>query len=78
MDELRDADYEPLLHSLMEIDLSEIEAVDMLNKSSCVLGGERVISLLRAVHKKLRIVDLQDIILGKDFLLYVVLYFFRF
>lgn len=77
MDELRDTDYEPLLHSLMEIDLSEIEAVDMINRSSCVLGGERVLSLLRAVHKKLRIVDLEDIILGKDFLLYVVLHFIR-
>lgn len=69
LDELRDADYEPLLHSLVEIDCSEIEAVDMINRSSCVLGGERVLSLLRAVHKKLRVVDLQDIILGKDFLL---------
>lgn len=76
LDDLKDVDYQPLLDLLTEIDTSEIEAVDMINRCSCVLNGERVLLLLRAIHEKLRVVDLQDMILGKNFLLYVLLYFF--
>ncbi|CAK9181150.1 unnamed protein product [Ilex paraguariensis] len=53
----------------MEIDASEINAVDILHRSSCVLNGEHVLSLLRAINQKLRVVDLQDASFGKDFLL---------
>ncbi|XP_051146851.1 protein DWD HYPERSENSITIVE TO UV-B 1 isoform X1 [Andrographis paniculata] len=69
MDDLRDVDFYPLLDLLKEIDVSEVDAVDMVNKSSCVLGGEYASSLLHAISKKLRVVDICDISFGKDFLL---------
>lgn len=38
------------------------DAVDMMNISSCVMmDGKYVLLLLRAIHKKLRVIDLQDI-----------------
>lgn len=69
LDDLKDVDFYPLLDLLMEIDSSEIDAVDMINRFSCALSGERVSSLLRAVNKKLRVVDIRDISFGKGFLL---------
>ncbi|PIN01343.1 Protein phosphatase 1, regulatory subunit [Handroanthus impetiginosus] len=69
MDDLKDVDFYPLLDLLKEIDASEIDAVDMVNRSSCVLSGEYVSPLLHAVSKKLRVVDICDISFGKDFLL---------
>lgn len=78
LDDLKDVDYYPLLDLLMEIDSSEIDAVDMINRSSCILSGESVSSLLRAVNKKLQVVDVRDISFGKDFLLYVVVPFYSF
>ncbi|KAL2460307.1 transducin family protein/WD-40 repeat family protein [Abeliophyllum distichum] len=69
LDDLKDVDFFPLLDLLMEIDSSEIDAIDMINRSSCALSGEHVSSLLRAVNKKLRVVDIRDISFGKDFLL---------
>lgn len=68
MDDLKDVDFYPLLDLLKKIDTSEIDAVDMVNKSSCVLNGEYVSILLHAVNKKLRVVDICDISFGKDFL----------
>ncbi|KAL0334931.1 UNVERIFIED_CONTAM: hypothetical protein Sradi_4705000 [Sesamum radiatum] len=73
MDDLKDVDLYPLLDLLKEIDSSEIDAVDIVNRSSCVLSGEHVSAVLRAVNKKLRVVDICDISFGKDFLLYAVL-----
>lgn len=72
LDDLKDVDFHPLLDMFMEIDASEIDAVDILHKSSCFLNGEYVLSLLRAINQKLRVVDLQDMSFGKDFLLYVM------
>ncbi|KAM7482443.1 hypothetical protein LguiB_007026 [Lonicera macranthoides] len=69
LDDLKDVDFHPLLDVFMEIDASEIDAVDILQKSSCFLNGEYVLSLLRAINQKLRVVDLQDMSFGKDFLL---------
>lgn len=69
MDDLKDVDFYPLLDLLKEIDASEIDAVDIVNKSSCVLNGEYVSALLHAVNKKLRVVDICDISFGKDFLM---------
>ncbi|KAL8541533.1 hypothetical protein ACS0TY_002707 [Phlomoides rotata] len=69
MDDLKDVDFYPLLDLLKEIDASEIDAVDMVSKSSCVLNGEYVSALLHAVNKKLRVVDVCDISFGKDFLM---------
>lgn len=68
LDRVKDIDFYPLLDLLMEIDASEIDAVDIFNESSCVLNGEYALSLMRAINQKLRIVDLQDLSLGKDFL----------
>ncbi|KAI3445915.1 hypothetical protein Pfo_002580 [Paulownia fortunei] len=69
MDDLKDVDFYPLLDLLKEIDASEIDAVDLVNRTSCVLNGEYVSPLLHAVNKKLRVVDICDISFGKDFLL---------
>ncbi|KAL8060688.1 hypothetical protein ABFX02_02G041000 [Erythranthe guttata] len=69
MDGLKDVDFCPLLDLLKEVDASEIDAVDMINRSECVLSAEYVSPLLHAVNKKLRVVDICDISLGKDFLL---------
>ncbi|KAL6514192.1 hypothetical protein OROHE_019179 [Orobanche hederae] len=68
MDNLKDVDLYPLLDLLKEIDGSEIDAVDIVNGSSCVLSGEHVSMLLHAVNRKLRVVDIFDISFGKDFL----------
>ncbi|CAI9104322.1 OLC1v1002970C2 [Oldenlandia corymbosa var. corymbosa] len=69
LDDLKDDDFYPLLDLLCRVDISEIDAVDVIQKSSCLLSGEYVLLLLRAVNEKLRVVDLQDILLGKDLLL---------
>ncbi|KAL7156906.1 hypothetical protein ABFS83_02G040600 [Erythranthe nasuta] len=69
MDGLKDVDFCTLLDLLKEVDASEIDAVDMINRSECVLSAEYVSPLLHAVSKKLRVVDICDISLGKDFLL---------
>lgn len=73
LDDIRDADFQPLLELLREVDASDIDAVDIINRSTCALSGDRVILFLRAVSRKLRVVDLQDILFGKDFLLYVLI-----
>ena len=78
LDRVKDIDFHPLLDLLMEIDVSEIEAVDIWNESSCMLNGEYALSLMRAIYQKLRMVDLQDFSLGKDFLRYVVMFFMHY
>ncbi|PRQ22808.1 hypothetical protein RchiOBHm_Chr6g0254281 [Rosa chinensis] len=52
----------------MELDASEVEAVDICNESLHVLNGKYALLLMRAINQKLRVVDLQDLALGKDFL----------
>ncbi|XP_054786816.1 protein DWD HYPERSENSITIVE TO UV-B 1 isoform X2 [Prosopis cineraria] len=52
----------------MNLDTSEIEAVDLRNESTSELNGEYALSLMRAINQKLRVVDLQDLSFGKDFL----------
>lgn len=73
LDDIGDIDFQPLLELLREIDASDIDAVDIITRSTCTLSGDRVILFLRAVSRKLRVVDLQDILFGKDFLLYVLI-----
>ncbi|KAK7343506.1 hypothetical protein VNO77_12292 [Canavalia gladiata] len=68
IDDLKEFDIAPLLDLCMNLDASEIEAVDVRNESSCVLNGESALSLMRAINQKLRVVDLQDLSFGKDFL----------
>ncbi|PON74746.1 WD repeat containing protein [Parasponia andersonii] len=58
--QLKDIDFPPLLDICMELDNSEIKAVDVCNGSSCTLKGEYALKLMRAINRKLRIVDLQD------------------
>lgn len=72
IDDLKDIDFSPLLQVCMNLDTSEIEAVDVRNESSCVLKGEYALSLMRAINQKLRVVDLQDLSFGKDFLRYIM------
>ncbi|KAL5706981.1 hypothetical protein ACHQM5_025085 [Ranunculus cassubicifolius] len=67
LDQLRDIDFLPLIHVFTVIDSSDIEAVDIIQESPCVLNGEYVLSLMHAVDQKLRRVDLHDLCLGKDF-----------
>lgn len=72
IDDLKDIDFAPLLDVCMNLDTSEIEAVDVRNESSCVLNGEYALSLMRAINQKLRVVELQDVSFGKDFLRYIM------
>ncbi|CAN4112127.1 unnamed protein product [Withania somnifera] len=69
LDDIKDTDFHPLLDLLTEADLSEIDAVDIINRSVCILSWEYLLALLRASSRKLRVVDLQDILFDKDFLL---------
>lgn len=65
-----------LLDIFAAIISSEIDVVDILHESQSVLvNGESVVSLIRAAGQKLRIVDLQDLPFGEDFLLYVSVIF---
>ncbi|KAJ1397311.1 WD40/YVTN repeat-like-containing domain superfamily [Sesbania bispinosa] len=68
IDNLKDIDFAPLLDVCMNLDTAEIEAVDVRNESSCVLNAEYALSLMRAINQKLRVVELQDVSFGKDFL----------
>ncbi|KAK9287314.1 hypothetical protein L1049_015728 [Liquidambar formosana] len=68
LDNLGNTDFYPLLSVFMEIDASEIDAVDISNGSPCKLNGEYALSLMRAINQKLRVVNVNDWPLGKDFL----------
>ncbi|GMY38623.1 protein DWD HYPERSENSITIVE TO UV-B 1 isoform X1 [Fagus crenata] len=68
LDHFKDSDFHPLLDLFMELDASEIQAVDVRNESSCVLNGECALSLMRVINQKLRRVNLRDLSLGKNFL----------
>lgn len=72
---MKDIDFHPLLEVTTRIGDSEIEAVDVLNESSCALNGEYALVLIRSIDQKLRIVDLQDLSFGKDFLRYNRVYY---
>ncbi|KAF3435516.1 hypothetical protein FNV43_RR22605 [Rhamnella rubrinervis] len=65
---LKDIDFYSLFGLCLELDASEIEAVDVHNGSSCILNGEYALELMRAINKKLRVVDLKKLSFGKDFL----------
>ncbi|PKI71658.1 uncharacterized protein LOC116203566 isoform X1 [Punica granatum] len=68
LDQFKDIDFLPLLNVLMDVDESLIESVDIRNESSCMLSGEYALSLMRAVNKKLRNVDIDDFSFGRIFL----------
>lgn len=71
LDDIKDIDFPPLLDLFMELDSSEIQAIDVHNESLCVLNGEYALSLMRVINQKLRRVDLQDLSFGKNFLRYI-------
>lgn len=68
LDQLKDADISSLIDAFMATDSSEIDAVDILHESHCVLSKENVTALMNVIDQKLRIVDFLDISLGKDVL----------
>lgn len=68
---LKDIDFYSLLGLCVELDASEIEAVDVHNGSLCILKGEYALELMRAINTKLRVVELKKLSFGKDFLRYV-------
>lgn len=72
LDHLKDTDFPPLLDLCMELDDSEVEAVDICNKSLYVLDGKYALLLMRAINQKLRVVDLYDLSFGKNFSRYRV------
>ncbi|KAL7002881.1 hypothetical protein U1Q18_004040 [Sarracenia purpurea var. burkii] len=72
LDDLKNADFLPLLDMFTGIDTSEIDAVDISHNSSCDLNGEYILTLLRAINQKLRVVTIRDASFGKEFLRYVL------
>ncbi|CAL9149048.1 unnamed protein product [Musa hybrid cultivar] len=67
IDHLTSSDIPPLIDTLSEISLSDINAVDLYQKSSNVLlDGESLLLLLSAVNQKLRVVDLINSSFWKD------------
>ncbi|KAG5528533.1 hypothetical protein RHGRI_029273 [Rhododendron griersonianum] len=68
LDCLKDADFPPLVDVFVEVNSSDIDAVDITQASHCSLSKDFVISLLDAINLKLRIGDLLDISLVDDFL----------
>lgn len=77
LDQLKDADISPLIDVFMASDCSDIDAVDILHESHCVLSKENITALLRAINLKLRIVDLLDMSL-KDMLWSVLVIFYEY
>ncbi|KAI8028966.1 Snakin-1 [Camellia lanceoleosa] len=67
LDDLKDADFSPLIDVFLAIDSSEIDAVDIIQESHCAINKDHVMSLLRTINSKLRIVDLKDMSLVDDF-----------
>ncbi|KAL9224752.1 hypothetical protein vseg_000761 [Gypsophila vaccaria] len=68
LDSLKDSDFLPLFDLLTNINNSDIDGVDVYNKTSCAINGGYVLSLLQAVDKKLRAVHLIELSLEKGFL----------
>lgn len=74
LDHLKETDFAPLLDLCMDLDASEIEAVDIHNESLYALDGNYALLLMHAINQKLRVVDLHDLSFGKDFLRYIVVF----
>ncbi|WCJ31340.1 Protein DWD HYPERSENSITIVE TO UV-B 1 [Euphorbia peplus] len=67
LNQLKDDDLLPLIDVFMAIDSFDIDVVDVLHESPCNLNEQLLISLLRAIDLKLRVVDLHNITLKEDF-----------
>ncbi|GAB4849028.1 hypothetical protein Ancab_003840 [Ancistrocladus abbreviatus] len=68
LDQLKDVDFLPLLDLIQAIHSSDIDAVDILHESPCIVKEEHIMSLISRVDQKLHTVDLRDFSLPKDFL----------
>ncbi|KAK9715835.1 hypothetical protein RND81_06G192700 [Saponaria officinalis] len=68
LDSLKDSEFIPLFDLFTDINNSVIDGVDVYNRTPCVMNGGYVLSLLRAINKKLRAVHLIDLSLEKGFL----------
>ncbi|KAK9167161.1 hypothetical protein Scep_002352 [Stephania cephalantha] len=68
LDLLMDVDVPPLIETFSLMGSYEIDSIDIINESPCVLKRENVMSLMRAANQKLRVVDINDSSFGKDFL----------
>ncbi|GLJ14208.1 hypothetical protein SUGI_0228050 [Cryptomeria japonica] len=67
IDQLTDIDIYPLTEALFLVNYSELDAVDVLHISPCVVfNGQDLLALMRSIGPKLRTVDLKDVSLGKD------------
>ncbi|CAN6832398.1 unnamed protein product [Brassica oleracea var. botrytis] len=53
-------DFHPLLELCNEINASEVEGIDLSVRSFCSLEDQYVLSLIRSVNQKLRLVDVHD------------------
>ena len=70
LDHLKDSDFLPLYELLSEIDHSVIDGVDIYNETPCIMNGSYVLSLMRAINKKLHAVHVTDLSLERGFLRY--------
>ncbi|KAH9618025.1 hypothetical protein KSS87_016250 [Heliosperma pusillum] len=72
LDNLKDSEFLPLFDLFTNINISIIDRVKIYNRTPCVMNGGYVLSLLRALNKKLHAVHLIDFSLEKVFLRYVI------
>ncbi|KAK9105238.1 hypothetical protein Scep_022082 [Stephania cephalantha] len=56
LDLLMDVDVPPLIETFSLMRSYEIDAIDIINESPCVLKRENVMSLMRAANQKLRVI----------------------
>ncbi|CAK7337772.1 unnamed protein product [Dovyalis caffra] len=68
LNQLSNVDVYPLIDVFLEIDSSDVDAVDVLHESPCNLNEEYVMPLLQTINLKLRVVDLQGTSPVEDFL----------
>ncbi|KAM6591289.1 hypothetical protein CsatA_013894 [Cannabis sativa] len=68
LDQLMDSDISPLVDIIMAFESSDMDAVDLLQESNGTLSEEHLMALMRALDFKLRVVDLQNMSLTKEFL----------
>ena len=73
LDHLKDVDFLPLIVVIDSMSSSDIDAVDILNESPCILNEDQVLSLICAANQKLHTVSLQDLPFTKHFLRSVML-----
>eukprot|EP01018_Ginkgo_biloba_P003123 Gb_13353 [translate_table: standard] len=67
IDQLSESDVSPLTEVFPLVNFSELDAVDVIHSSSCVVfNGQDLLALIRSIGPKLRMVDLKDVSLGKD------------